>query len=57
MDYPGAAFHAKKAYGDVVAAAAGINVPIEPQSWQADYKAKGASGAFVDTVDYQRNKP
>ena len=57
MDYAGAALHASLAYGDVLAAAAQINVPVEPQSWQADYKAKGASGMFVDSVDYQRSKP
>ena len=45
------------AYEDVLAAAAQINVKVEPQSWQADYKAKGQSGKFVDSVDYQRSKP
>lgn len=57
MNYAGSAFHAKKAYQDVLAAAAAINVQIEPQAWQADYKAKGASDIFVDSVDYQRSKP
>ncbi len=57
MDYAGAALHAKAAYEDVLAAAGAINVMVEPQSWQADYKAKGASGKFVDSVDYQRSKP
>jgi hypothetical protein len=57
MDYAGAAFHAKAAYSDVLAAAAQIKVKVEPQSWQADYKAKGQSGKFVDSVDYQRSKP
>ena len=57
MDYAGAAYHAKLAYEDVVAAAAQINVQVEPQSWQADYKAKAESGKFVDSVDYQRSKP
>ena len=51
MDYAGAVFHAKAAYDDIVAAAGGINVQIEPQSRQADYKAKDVSGAFVDEVD------
>ena len=44
------------AYEDVLAAAQ-INVKVEPQSCQADYKAKGQSGKFVDSVDYQRSKP
>ena len=57
MDYAGAAFHARLAYGDVLDAAAQINVPVEPQAWQADYKAKGASELFVDELDYQRLKP
>jgi hypothetical protein len=57
MDYAGAAFHAKMAYNDVMMAADEINVQVEPQSWQADYKAKGVSGKFVDSVDYQRSKP
>jgi len=57
MDYAGAATHAKLAYEDVLAAAAQINVQVEPQSWQADYKAKGESTKFVDSVDYQRSKP
>ena len=57
MDYASAAMHAKLAYKDVLAAAAQIMVKVEPQSWQADYKAKGQSGKFVDSVDYQRSKP
>jgi len=57
MDYSGAASNAKLAYSKVLEAAAKIGVPVEPQSWQADYKAKGSSGKFVDSVDYQRNKP
>jgi hypothetical protein len=57
MDYAGAASYAKQAYEDVLAAAAQINVQVEPQSWQADYNAKGESTKFVDTVDYQRSKP
>jgi hypothetical protein len=52
MDYGGAVACAKKAYDKVRRAAAAINVQIEPQSWQADYKAKGQSSVFVDRVDY-----
>jgi len=57
MDYLGAAGHAKLAYDGVLDAAAQINVQVEPQAWQADYKAKGASPHFVDPVDYHRNRP
>ncbi len=57
MEYGSAAAHAKAAYDDVLAAADEINVQVEPQAWQADYKAKGQSGKFVDSVDYQRSKP
>lgn len=57
MDYAGAALYAKLAYEDVLSAAAQINIKVEPPSWQADYKAKGKSDKFVDTVDYQRSKP
>ena len=57
MDYPNAASHAKAAYQNVLSAATQINVPVEPQAWQADYKAKGQSSKFVDSVDYQRSKP
>ncbi|MCL7454717.1 MAG: hypothetical protein M8467_16900 [Anaerolineae bacterium] len=57
MDYAGAAMHASLAYGDVLAAAAEIQVQVEPQAWPADYKAKGASPKFVDSLDYQRSKP
>jgi hypothetical protein len=57
MDYLGAATHAQLAYNDVLAAAAALNIQVEPQAWQADYKAKGLSGKFVDEVNYQRSKP
>jgi hypothetical protein len=57
MDYASAAHNAKLAYEKVLEAAALIGVQIEPQSWQGDYKAKGTSDKFVDSVDYQRSKP
>jgi hypothetical protein len=57
MDYGGAAAHAQLAYEQVMDAAAAINIQVEPQAWQADYKAKGISDRFVDGVDYQRFKP
>jgi hypothetical protein len=52
MNYAGAVASAKTAYAGVLAAAAAIGVKVEPQSYQADYKAKGQSPKFVDTVDY-----
>jgi hypothetical protein len=57
MEYADAAMQAKLAYENVLSAAAQIKVQVEPQSWQADYKAKGESSKFVDGVDYQRTKP
>ena len=57
MDYASATSHAKAAYDEVLAAAEQINVKVEPQSWQADYKAKGQSAKFIDSADYQRSKP
>ena len=57
MAYPAASGQAKAAYDGVLAAAAKIGVKIEPQAWQADYKAKGTSSKFVDPVDYHRNAP
>jgi hypothetical protein len=57
MDYAAAAENAKMAYSKVLEAAAKIGIQVEPQSWQADYKAKGASSKFVDGVDYHRNAP
>jgi hypothetical protein len=56
MEYSSAAANAKAAYQDVLEAAARIRVQIEPQSYQADYKAKGASPKFVDEVDYNRHR-
>lgn len=57
MNYETAAEEAQSAYHDVLAAAEQINVQVEPQAWQADYKAKGKSSKFIDTLDYQRMKP
>jgi hypothetical protein len=48
MDYAAAAAHAQEAYRLVLEAAAAIKVKVEPQAWQADYKAKGRSDKFVD---------
>jgi hypothetical protein len=56
MKYDSAVAFAKAAYGDILKAAARLRVPVEPQSYQADYKAKGASPKFVDEVDYHRHR-
>jgi hypothetical protein len=56
MDYLGASAYAKAAYAEVVRAAALLKIKIEPQAWQADYKSKGISDKFVDTLT-QRLKP
>ncbi len=52
MNYGAAVASAKSAYLGVIGAAASIGVKVEPQSWQADYKAKGRSPKFIDKVDY-----
>jgi hypothetical protein len=57
MHYGTAAVRAKAAFSHVLDAAAATNVQVEPQAWPADYRAKGASPKFVDTVNYQRRKP
>jgi hypothetical protein len=54
MAYGDAAANAKSAYTRLLDAAAAIDVQIEPQAWQAGYKAKGVSSKFVDTVPYDR---
>ena len=54
MEYRDAAAAAKSAYAQLLSAAASIRVQIEPQSWQADAKAKGISSKFVDRVPYER---
>jgi hypothetical protein len=54
MDWEGAAFDAQAAYEGVLAAAAKLKVAVEPQAWQADYKAKSPSPLFVDTIPYEK---
>ena len=54
MDYATAASRAKLAYRGVLAAAAEAGVHVEPQSYTSDYKSKGRSPKFVDTVDYRK---
>jgi hypothetical protein len=57
MEYASAAARARAAYSLVLDAAAQLGIRIEPQAWQADYKAKGVDGKFVDGVDYPRIRP
>src|SRR5262245_61941725 len=57
MNYQVAATRAKLAYRGVLAAADQIGLKIEPQSYTADYKAKGKSPKFVDTVNDRRLAP
>lgn len=54
MNYATAAARAKLAFGSVLSAAAQAGVQVEPQNYTADYKAKGRSPKFVDTVNYRR---
>lgn len=51
MNYLDAVMHAQMAYGDVLAAAYEINIPVEPQSWQSDVKAQGQK-FHVDPIRY-----
>jgi hypothetical protein len=57
MEYASAAASAREAYSLVLEAAVQLGIRIEPQAWQADYKAKGMDGKFVDGVDYPRFRP
>jgi hypothetical protein len=56
MDYAGAAFHAKAAYDDIVAAAGRINVQVEPSRGRPITRRR-ASATPSDGVDYPRMKP
>jgi hypothetical protein len=57
MNYATAATRAKLSYFGVLAAAAQAGVKVEPQNYTADYKSKGKSPKFVDTVNYKRLAP
>jgi len=57
MNYGAAAAHAKDAYTKVLTAATRINVPVEQQTSQADYKAHGRNYMFVDGTDRWRRLP
>jgi hypothetical protein len=52
MSYQQAAIQARLAYDKVLAAAASINVQVEPQNYTADYKSKSPNSKFVDSVGY-----
>jgi len=54
MDYAAAHAFANSAYRKIVAAAAQINVKVEAQAYQADYKSHGTSSKFVDMIPYDR---
>ncbi len=51
MNYLNAVMHAQMAFGDALAAAHEINIPVEPQSWQSDVKAHGQR-FHVDPIRY-----
>jgi hypothetical protein len=51
FNYQTAATEARRAYEKVLAAAKKINVPIEPQASQADYKSRGTSSKFSSVFD------
>ena len=58
MHYRDAVAHAKQAYQQLIDAAGRINVPIEPESWQADYRSRGDSFMFSDRLsDRRRTEP
>jgi len=54
MQYDSAAALTKNAYIKIVNAAAQINVKVEPQAYQADYKSRGISSKFVDRIPDKR---
>ncbi len=55
-DWETAMLKAEKSYRKVIAAAAQIGIPIEPQNYTADYKARGQAYAFVDPVNHHRDE-
>lgn len=48
MDYLTAAVRAKSAYDRVVAAAAKINIPVEPEAYSADYRRHAPPRGLID---------
>lgn len=53
MHYGDAAAAARDAYDEVLAAAAEIGVSVEPEAWQADYRAKkDVHPRFVEELDF-----
>ena len=55
-DWAGAMLAAEEAYRTVLQAAGAINVQVEPQASQADYKSRGQAYAFVDPVNHHRDE-
>jgi len=51
MDYVQAATLAKSSYVQVLTAASAINVPVEKQAWEADYRARGSNDMLNGAVD------
>jgi hypothetical protein len=50
-DYRAAAFFAQRAFTRLLAAAAAINVPIEPEARSADDMARSSEGFFSDPIE------
>jgi hypothetical protein len=55
MDYLNAATRAKSAYDKVLAAAARINVKIEPEASSADYRRHKPNSAIIDPINGHGN--
>jgi len=51
FNYLNAATDARNAYDKILSAARKINIPVEPQASQSDYKAQGASEKFSSVFD------
>jgi hypothetical protein len=57
MDYAVAVVAAKRSYEEVLAAADAIRVPIEPEAWQADRRARASNDMFNGAIDDFRRRP
>jgi len=57
MNYADAAMRAKRSYEQLLAAAASINVPVENEAWQADWRANGPKNRIDWAVDDFRKRP
>jgi len=54
MEYLNAAVSAKSAYDKVLAAAAQINIPVEPEAWPADYRRHVTNPGLIDRPSGQQ---